>query len=149
MAAEDRVDGRLAAYREGVERLVLAVTTAVDCEADRTSQLSAGLQAALDLLAAEPQLARRVLVEPLGADHPLRLEHERSLTRLAQALPHQDVSAPPAPAAEEKARLVTGGLVSYLSGRVVAGEAADLPACHQFLLPYLLSATGSAGRPCR
>lgn len=151
MATEDPVDGRSAAYRRGVESLVLAVTAAADGEADRALRISAGLRTALEALAGEPELAHLLLVEPLTASSPLRREYERALARLATALrpPAEPAVAPEV--AEERARLTAAGLVSYLSGRVVAGEAADLRASHGLLLEYLLTGTdpgrgGTGGR---
>jgi AcrR family transcriptional regulator len=125
-----------AAYEDGIERLAAAVEAAVDADADRASRLSAGLMAGLDFLAASPPLAHLLLVESLAAARPARLEHERSLVQLAEALrlpPDGDDLS------EETARLLAGGLASHLSGRVLAGEAEGLPDLHDLLLEYLLA----------
>jgi hypothetical protein len=133
---EDRV---AAAYEDGVERLAAAVEAAVRSESGWEARLSAGLRAGLDFLAADPALAHLLLVEALPADGPARLEHERSLDRLAEAL------RPPAefPAGErfspEAARLLAGGLATHLSGRVLAGDAERLGEDHDLLLGYLLA----------
>lgn len=148
MAADDPVDGLLAAYRSGIERLGHAATEAVMEGRGRDSQLSAGLRAGLDLLAEEPVLAHLLLIEPLTAASPLRAEHERSLARLAEALTPVVAPDQPPEASRNLAGLVVGGLVSYLSGRIVAGETADLGASHDLLLQYLLAGP-DAGPPRR
>jgi AcrR family transcriptional regulator len=128
-----------AAYDDGVERLAVAVEEAVAGELRWTMQLSAALRAGLDFLAADPPLAHLLLVESLAAARPARLEHERSLVRLAEAL------RPPAElpggevVPEETLRLLAGGLASHLSGRVLAGEAEYLAADHDLLHQYLLA----------
>jgi AcrR family transcriptional regulator len=133
-----------AAYDDGVERLVGAVEEAVGDESDWAARVSAGLGASLDFLAADPSLAHLLLVESLAASRPARLEHERSLARLAEALrpPAADRAGVAVP--EETARLLAGGLASHLSGRVLAGEAERLPESHELLLGYLLAASSQA-----
>lgn len=129
-----------AAYGDGVERLTRTVEAAVRDERGWSARLSAGLRAGLEFLAASPPLAHLLLVESLAAARSARLEHERTLARLAQAL-----RQPPSELAggevvsEETARLLAGGLTSHLSGRVLAGEAERLPDSHELLLQYLLA----------
>lgn len=129
-----------AAYEDGVDRLVAAVEVATRVERGWVAQLSAGLRAGLDLLAASPALAYLLLVESLAAARPARLEHERSLERLARALrpPPAELAGGEAVSAET-ARLLAGGLASHLGGRVLAGEAERLPESHELLLGYLLA----------
>ncbi len=129
-----------AAYEDGVERLVLCVEAGVADQRGWVAQLSAGLGAGLDFLASSPPLAHLLLVESLAAARPARLEHERTLARLAESL-----RPPPAElqggevVSAETARLLAGGLASHLSGRVLAGEAERLPELHDLLLQYLLA----------
>ncbi len=134
-----------AAYEDGVERLESAVEAAARGEPGRVARLSAGLRAGLDLLAASPALAHLLLVESLAAGRPFRLEHERTLARLVGALrlPASE-SAGGEAVSEEAARLLAGGLASYLSGCVVAGEAERLPESHDLLLGYLLAPVPAA-----
>ena len=75
-----------AAYEDGVERLAAMVGEAAESERGWANQLSAGLMAGLEFLAADPPLAHLLFVESLAAARPARLEHERSLERLAEVL---------------------------------------------------------------
>jgi AcrR family transcriptional regulator len=134
-----------AAYEDGVERLAGVVEEAVQDQRGWANQLSMGLQAGLEFLAADPSLAHLLLVESLAAARPARLEHERSLERLAEVL------RPPAgdgqgAVSEEAARMLAGGLASHLSGRVLAGDGERLPELHDLMLQYLLAPSLAALR---
>jgi AcrR family transcriptional regulator len=133
------------AYEDGVGRLAACVESAALTERDWANRLSAGLRAGLRFLADDPALAHLLLVESLAAARPARLEHERSLERLAEVL------RPPAPGGSaeggvsgETARLLAGGLASHLSGRVLTGEAEALPGDHELLLRYVLAPARAA-----
>lgn len=133
-----------AAYEDGVERLEQAVEHAASGETRWTMRLSEGLRAGLDFLAADPPLAHLLLVESLAAARSARLEHERSLIRLAEALrPPADLPGGEV-LPEETLRLLAGGLASHLSGRVLAAEAERLPQDHDLLLGFLLAPTQAA-----
>jgi AcrR family transcriptional regulator len=134
-----------AAYEDGVERIAAAVEGGASGERGWANRLSAGLKAGLDFLAADPPLAHLLFVEALAAARPARLEHERSLDRLAEVLhPPADVGA--GVVSEETARMLAGGLASHLSGLILAGEAERLPALHDALLRYLLAPSLAALR---
>jgi AcrR family transcriptional regulator len=126
-----------AAYEDGVGRLVAVVAEAAQGERGWANRLSAGLSAGLDFLAADPALAYLLFVESLAAARPARLEHERSLERLAEAL--RPAANECGLVSEETARMLAGGLASHLSGRILAGEAERLPELHEPLLQYLLA----------
>jgi len=129
-----------AAYEDGVERLSTVVEAAVGGGQGWEARLSAGLNAGLEFLAAGPALAHLLLVESMAAARPARLEHERSLARLAEALRPPAAELPGGEAvSEETARLLAGGLASHLAGRVLADEADRLPEDHDVLLQYLLA----------
>jgi AcrR family transcriptional regulator len=129
-----------AAYEAGVGRVAAAAEVAIEDELDWETRLSAGLRAALELLATDPALAYLLLVEALAAARPARLQHERTLAWLAEALRPPAAELEPGSAVpEETARLLAGGLASHLSGRVLAGEAARLADSHDLLLGYLLA----------
>jgi AcrR family transcriptional regulator len=135
-----------AAYEDGVERLAAAVASAAEGETEWEARLAAGLRAGLDFLAADPPLAHLLLVEALAAARPARLEHERSLARLAVALrpPEDGHPGDGALSREESARLLAGGLASHVSGRALAGEAERLGEDHDPLLEYLLAFSSAA-----
>jgi AcrR family transcriptional regulator len=134
-----------AAYEDGVERLAAVVEAAAQDGSEPSARLSAALGAGLEFLAAEPALAHLLLVEALAAARPARLEHERSLVRLAEALRTQLAdSLGDDIVSEETARLLAGGLASHLSGRVLAGEADRLPEDRELLLRYLLASFRAA-----
>jgi hypothetical protein len=130
--------GGSAPYSEGVERLTAAVATAVDADGEWDARLAAGLRAGLEFLAADPALARLLLVEPLTAGGNARLEHERSVARLAEALRPPAALSGGDPVSDEILLLQAHGLVSYLSGRVLAGESECLADAHEPLLRFLL-----------
>jgi len=132
-----------AAYDDGMERLAATVGKAAGGERGWTNQLSAGLMAGLEFLAADPPVAHLLFVESLAAARPARLEHERSLERLAEVL---RPSVADAEVARETARMLAGGLASHLSGRILAGEAERLPELHGPLLQYLLAPSLAALR---
>jgi AcrR family transcriptional regulator len=137
-----------AAYDDAVGRLVEAIEGAIAGEREWAARVSAGLAAGLDFLAANPPLAHLLLVESLAASRPARLEHERSLARLARALRPPGGKLAGAPAVpRETTRLLAGGLASLLSGRVLAGEAERLPESHDLLLGYLLAPSLPATLP--
>ncbi len=137
-----------AAYDDGVEQIVAAVEEAVGGERAWANRVAAGLRAGLQFLAADPPRAHLLLVESLAAARPARLEHERSLERLAETLrPPGAASADPDAVEEETARLLAGGLVSRLSARVLANEAERLPDSHEILLQYLLAPALAAAAP--
>jgi hypothetical protein len=144
MRGIDRSNGQCfaAAYEDGKERLVSVVEEAVDGVDDWEDRLSAGLRVGLDFLAADSTLAQLLLVEPLAAAGPARVEHERSLAQLAEWL-RPPPSGPGAGegSSRETVRLLAGGLASHLSGRVLAGEAEDLDESHDLLLGYVLAAS--------
>lgn len=135
-----------AAYADGMERLSVAVEEAVQDERGRTNQLSAGLRAGLGFLAADPPLAHLLLVESLAAARPARLEHERSLVRLAEVLHPPATAGEKGEVSEETTQLLAGGLASRLSGQILAGEAERLPALHDQILQYLLAPSLAALR---
>jgi len=133
-----------AAYEDGVERLADTIEAAASSEECWALRLSAGLHAGLDFLAADPPIAHLLLVESLAAARPARLEHERSLERLAESLhPLAEISGGEL-VPEETLRLLAGGLASHISGRVLAGEADQLPEDHDLLLGFLLAPTQAA-----
>lgn len=133
-----------AAYEDGVERLADAVEMAAVHGDGWDDQVSVGLMAGLEFLAADPPFAHLLLVESLAAARPARLEHERSLARLAEALRPPSVLPGAEVVPEETLRLLAGALASHVSGRALAGEAERLPQDHDLLLGFLLAPAQAA-----
>ncbi len=129
-----------------MERLAAVVGEATKSERDWANQLSAGLMAGLEFLAADSSLAHLLFVESLAAARPARLEHERSLARLAEVLRPPSAGSQAGVVSSETARILAGGLSSHLSGRILAGEAERLPELHDPLLQYLLAPSLAALR---
>jgi hypothetical protein len=122
-----------------VERLAVVVGETAREERGWANQVSAGLMAGLEFLSADPPLAHLLFVESLAAARPARLEHERSLERLAEVLlPPPASNGARQAVSQETARILAGGLASHLSGRILAGEAERLRELHGPLLRYLL-----------
>jgi AcrR family transcriptional regulator len=132
-----------ATYEDGVERLASAVEEAASTEPRWAIRVSDGLRTGLEFLSADPSLAHLLLVESLAAARPARLEHERSLARLAEAL-RPPVTLAGGEVPEETLRLLAGGLASHVSARVLAGEAERLPEDHDLLLGFLLAPAQAA-----
>jgi len=137
----------ISGYEQGVARLASAVeATAIATEGSWRARVSAALRTALDLLAADPALARLLLVDPLTARGEARLAHDRSIGRLAEALRPPPKLIGGEPVSDEILLLQAHGLVSYLSGRVLAGETNRLPELHEALLRYLFSQLSTGPR---
>ena len=134
------------AYQDGVERLAGALEEAASTERGWANQVAAGLAAGLAFLAADPALAHLLFVEALAAARPARLEHERSLERLAEVLRPPIGAGDEGAVSEETARMLAGGLASHISGRILAGEAERLSDLHDALLQYLLAPSLAAPR---
>jgi hypothetical protein len=83
--------------------------------------------AGLEFLAADPPLAHLLFVEALAAARPARLEHERSLERLAKIL--RQSAAVGAEVSEETVRMLAGGLASHLSGESSPEGPSGYPSC--------------------
>jgi hypothetical protein len=131
-----------------VTLLSTTVRAAVAADCSWPSRLSAGLGAALDALAADPVLARLLLVESRASLHPARPDYERALARLARVLADQSRDGGGRAITPELADLLAAGVASHLAGRVLAGEADRLPESRSLLLEYLLApARLAAPRP--
>ncbi|MFZ1156125.1 MAG: TetR/AcrR family transcriptional regulator [Solirubrobacteraceae bacterium] len=140
---EDREDCFLAAFDQAVERIAVVVVPAYRQPPKWRARVRAGLAALLELLEAEPDVARLVFVETLGAG-PKALERRRCvLARIIAAVDEggEEVKrgeAPPPLTAEGLA----GGAFSLIHSRMVAGEGAPLvellnPLVSMIVLPYL------------
>lgn len=138
----------LAAYAMIVEHLAGALR-----EADREAAAGGGeddawprrvraeLAALLRIFAADPTVARFVLLEPLAAGGDVAARHREALRRFAAHLRPQPVDpADPLAAAREQA--LVGGLSTLVARRLKAGGAAGLeellPDLHELVLTSYL-----------
>jgi AcrR family transcriptional regulator len=131
----DREECFLAAYRERVRR-----TREEVCEAARRAcpakRPAAVLGALLDGIAADPAVARVVLIEALAAPPEVRVEHERLIADL-EASVERYLDANAAPALQIPAGALLGGVAGILSMRLLSGEAAPSARLLQELLVWI------------
>jgi hypothetical protein len=117
-------------YDESIKFLAIVVEMAAANEPGGEARLSAGLRAGLELLASDPRLAHLLLVETLDATRPFHDAHAHQLVELTRALLPSSIEST--------------GLVPYLSARVRAGEAEQLPDAHSFLMDIASPSGGIA-----
>ncbi|HSK50355.1 MAG TPA: TetR/AcrR family transcriptional regulator [Solirubrobacterales bacterium] len=96
-------------------------------------RVRAGLRAMLQFLAAEPLLARLMMVEPLAAGPPLSDHHREGIGRFASLLDAGREEGAESPA-EGTADFVLAGAAFLIIQRIIAGEAEQL----EELLPAIL-----------
>jgi len=142
---EDREDCFLAAFEEGIARLLRNVVPAYEGAGRRRERIRAGLIAALSFLDSDRDMARLLVVESLGAG-------PRALGRRSQVLASligvvdegrgeanfKSGSEPASVMAEG----VVGAVLSVLHGRLVEGDPGRLvelvgPLMAMIVLPYL------------
>ena len=125
---DDKLDCFLAAYESRVDGVLHAIAErvrALDSDAGWRERLSAGLDAYLHRLAAEPTFARVLNVDILGAGPRALALRERVLERfVAQYRGLAD---------EDLLRALVGGIAEMVQARLLSGDAASLPE----LLPTL------------
>jgi hypothetical protein len=135
----------------GARRLFVLVQAACAAGADLPARLEAGLRAALDMLAAEPELAYLLTVEPyLGAEEEAYDAQRRWLGRFGGLLrdaADADPRASPEPAF--LAPFLIGGVRFQVGRLVLNGEAADLPRLLPGTLEALLAYYFEPGEPRR
>jgi hypothetical protein len=120
----------------GARILFMRVRQARPARDDLPSRLEAGLRAALEVLAADPELARLLTVAPYLDVDPVALDAQREwIGRLGKLL---DAAAASDPGASREssflAPFLIGGVRFQIGRLVLNGEADDLPR----LLPSLL-----------
>jgi hypothetical protein len=130
-------------HHRGAERLYEAIGAACQAAADFAEQLRSALAAALALLAAEPDLARLLCLEPYLRGDEL-LESQRVWQARLAALLRQAARASPRAATHPPflEPLLIGGICWQLSAFVQAGQAEQLdqllPGLLESLLAYYL-----------
>lgn len=133
----------LTEYERGSKRLLEALTTSCAGQAGFADQVRAALDAATGLLAAEPELARLLVLDPYDGSRALLRRHCLWLDRYAALLrgaAQQCPDASSSPPFLEPALL--RGVRWQLAGLVLADRAASLPdlapELYRFILCYYL-----------
>jgi AcrR family transcriptional regulator len=132
---DDKHDCFRAAYDLAAERAASAVEAACEPERSWLERARAGLGALVELFAADPELARTVVVEAVAAGAEIRQRQVELIGRLARGLERgRDVEPVELPA--ETGLMAASAVNGLLFEEVQSGRAADLPA----RLPDLLFA---------
>jgi AcrR family transcriptional regulator len=137
---ESKEECFLAAFDAVRDHLESVVFDAAAAEPDWPHQVIAALRVSLEFFAADPDLARLCLTEPVGATPSVAirfreavlgcvpaLEQGRDRTRKTTTLP---------PSTEDS---LLGGIISLMSRSILAGETAELPRLLPDLVEFTLS----------
>ncbi|MEA2478306.1 MAG: hypothetical protein QOJ07_228 [Thermoleophilaceae bacterium] len=139
----DKEDCFMAAYEVAAERASEAVRAAAREQADRPGALRAGLEALLRFLADEPELARLLIVEVMGAGPAARTRRDEAIAGFGPLIAPMSDGGPPV-----AAELVVGGVWEVVHSRVSAGRAEDLPAlCDELVACTLALVAGAPATP--
>lgn len=128
----------LAAYDAAVDALVRRIVVAYESEQRWPQRARAGLEALLEALAAEPDLARLALVDVGAAGPAAQRRFRAAIQRLTPLFEEGRDFAPGGrglPA--NTSRMAIGGVTGLISDELISGRAEDLPG----LLSDLLFAT--------
>jgi AcrR family transcriptional regulator len=140
---DDKETCFLAAYDNAVDVLVRQVVSAYESEQRWPQRARAGLRTLLEVLAAEPELARLALVD-IGAAGPAAQRRYRVAVQRLTPLFEEGRDFAPAgrglPA--NTSRMAIGGVTGLISDELVAGRAEQLPgllsdALFATLVPYI------------
>ncbi len=138
--AERRLPLTAPTYERQAARLFDAVRGACDPGLGFAAQVEACLRVTLDLLAAEPQLARDLLLTlPGGAGEEIARCQHRWSNRYCDLLRHA-VAADSlhTPDVDSLEPVLIGGVISLISREVATGEPERLPQLLPALLEFLL-----------
>ena len=116
----DKEDCFLAAYEAAAQRAEEAIRAAARGKHDWASQLRAGVDALLRFLADEPQLARLLVVEVLGAGPAARKRRDQVIKTFESVLSEKSGAGVPA-------ELVVGGFWEVVHHRVSTDRCDELP----------------------
>ncbi len=131
------------AYEIVQERLLGVLTFRCYTRSGPVERIGGALEAGLDLLAAEPDLAHLTIVEAPSAGGAIATRHHEWLDRYGRLLQLAVVGKPdatkPRPALEPA---IVGAIVSRIKQVVLAGETSDLPRLQPELTKLSLSYFG-------
>jgi AcrR family transcriptional regulator len=144
----DKWDCFAAAYEIAQERLFGVLTFQCYTRAGLSGRVSAALGAGLDLLGANPSLARLIVIEAPAAGDEIAARHQEWLDRYSRLLRLAAVGSPdvavPRPALEPA---IVGAIISRVKQLILAGETEDLPDLCPELARLALSYYGSPALP--
>ncbi|HYJ22377.1 MAG TPA: TetR/AcrR family transcriptional regulator [Solirubrobacterales bacterium] len=143
----DKQECFAAAHEACHERLLAILERPCDRRASVEERVETALGAALDLLAAEPEVARLLFVEAPSAGEEIALRYHEWLRRygtlLRSAVPQ---AASRSSLAVEIDQVIVGGIASRLASEVLQGRAAQLRILTPHFVAYVLAFYG-AGQP--
>ncbi len=136
------------AQEAGHQRLFEILAQPCDKKATVAERVERSLQAALDALASDPDMARLLFVEaPSSAGEEIALGYHEWLARygtlLRSAAPQ---SSPASGSAAEFDQVIVGGIASRIASEVLKGGAAELGTLTPHLVEYVLTFYGP-GQP--
>jgi AcrR family transcriptional regulator len=137
---EGKEECYLAAFDAVRDYLEGHLAAAAAAEPDWPAQVTTALRAALDFFAAEPDLARLCLLEPVAATPTIAIRFREAVLGCVPALAkgREQLSDPDSlpPNTEDS---LLGGIVSLVSRKIVTGETARLPELLPDLVEFSLS----------
>lgn len=142
---EDKQDCVAAAYEVGQERLLGAITFQCYTRAGLDERIGGALAAMLELLDAEPAMARLLLLEAPLAGIEMVARHHAWLDRYGRMLRFAAIGVEdivmPSPSVESA---IAGGIASRIKEALLAGGALRLPDLAPELIAFVTSFYGSA-----
>jgi AcrR family transcriptional regulator len=125
---KNKDDAFLAAYEEASGRLLAAVRAAYESRQGFAERMSAGIEAFLFLLAADPAFARMCIVEVMAAG-PEAVARRNEAMRAFAALIEENARERLAesPPSDLTAETVVGGIYDVVYTRILRGETRELP----------------------
>jgi len=125
----------LAAYEMVAEHIRASMRAAAESFSEWPQQVRAALATMLRFLAAEPELARLCMVEPVAAGGEIAARHRASMQGFVEILKAgRPVHSGDRPLPEATEETLVGGIVSLIVREISAGRTADL----ENLLPDLV-----------
>jgi AcrR family transcriptional regulator len=146
----NKEDAFLAAYDDAVHHLARYIRRAYLKETTVPDRLRAGIEAYLQFLASDPELARMVIVEVLAAG-PRAIARRNAAMRLFAEIIEDNIHEliPRCRRAALTAEIIVGGIHEAVLSRILSGRIDELPSMADDLLQTILllndGATGASG----
>jgi AcrR family transcriptional regulator len=137
---ESKEECFLAAFRAVRDHLEELIVDAIADQPDWPHQLIAALRTALEFFAAEPDLARLCLVEPVSATPKIAIHFREAVVACVPAVAAGRAEMPNDDALPESTEdSLLGGILSLATRSILAGETERLPALLPDLVEFALS----------